>query len=134
MTNQPTQDQATLIRDLHKRTGLSLDECKDVALAAKGDGNELSRLLEEKAELRSQSERLTFGQTLLSISGFLITVISKLIGSILISALLVVPILIVVAALRDEPIVNFLSFFLWACIPFGVLITLVRLFESDFWR
>lgn len=48
-----TDKQLSLIVELHKKTGLPFEECRDAVLSSQGDGDKLSKLIEQKAQAKN---------------------------------------------------------------------------------
>jgi hypothetical protein len=66
-----------------------------------------------------------------------LVILDKVVGSVIVSALLFAGIVIVVTALRGDPMANAFALILrnwWVCLLFGAFVTFFRLFDSDFWR
>jgi len=67
----------------------------------------------------------------------ILVILNKAIGSIIVYALVFAGIIIVVTALRGDPIENGFATILrnwWTCLLFGAFVTFFKLFGSDFWR
>lgn len=54
MGHQLSQNQQKIVNEIHNKTNLSLEECRNIVIASGGDGDKLSRLVEEKALLKER--------------------------------------------------------------------------------
>lgn len=121
----PEDRQGRLIGELHKKTGLSIEECRNAVLSSQGDGDKLSRLIEQKTQAKA-------GPVLRSLGKGTVFILTRLLyRTLTFGVLLSVLILVLGVGFKGATLSDVLNTIPY-CFAFAFMVAVIFVFSKDF--